>query len=347
MDGQKLHPVKGIEPKMKKDREAKKPLPASPADFLASDYPASAYVEALISRKTKTLDEIEREQCIQLVKDDPKLLSRIAELTRASLNIFEASRIKLAVIELASYIIRIQDDSLENWSRLSGSTAEAELGKLAENLNKARQSDDKDIIQQAEYVFQIGFSIIISRGDFSVIGALSEVYSHLVKKRDVNKTADPDDLAKRALRRGQIKSLEGYSIINAVVSEKLSSVSQQLGAATEQLVDLQGRVRDQREQIEKHRQTIETLKAEKQQLADSLEDTREQISGVAGGRDADLNALRARFRRLLSGNLSEFVTQAHEALTLKPPAPEIAEVLLDDARKAISKELEWLRQFLV
>ena len=38
------------------------------------------------------------------------------------------------------------------------------------------------------------------------------------------------------------------------------------------------------------------------------------ISGVAGGRDADLNALRARYRKLLSGNLSEFVTQAHEAL---------------------------------
>ena len=74
----------------------------------------------------------------------------------------------------------------------------------------------------------------------------------------------------------------------------------------------------------------------------------EEIFGAANARrtSTSLNALRARYRKLLSGNLSEFVSQAHEALTSTPPAPEIAEVLLDDAKKAISKELEWLRQFL-
>lgn len=79
-------------------------------------------------------------------------------------------------------------------------------------------------------------------------------------------------------------------------------------------------------------------------LTGELETLRRQVRGIEGARDYDLNVLRARFRRFLGANLSELVGQAHEALTSKPSAPDIAEVLLDDAINDIKKELLWLNQ---
>lgn len=346
MDEQEQQSAKDVQSEEKDIKQVKKPLPASLADFLTSEYPAGPYVAALIDRKTRALEEDERADAVKMIKAHPELLPRIVELARASLGKPEASRLKLAVAEMASNVIRSQDESLENWSRLAGSSAEAELGKLAQRLRKAREAGDKNIQQQAEHLLQLGLAVVSGRSDFSSLGALAEIYAKLVRSRDRAKSTNPDKMAKRALSRASIKNLEAFSAITAIASESLSDVQQQFAMANDQLATLQSRVRDQRDQLDQQNREIIALKLEKEELTESLAEARAQISGVAGGRDADLNSLRARYRKLLSGNLSEFVSQAHEALTSTPPAPEIAEVLLDDAKKAISKELEWLRQFL-
>ncbi|WP_295525989.1 hypothetical protein [Novosphingobium sp. Chol11] len=347
MNEQEQQPAKAVDSKGKDMKQAKKPLPANLANFLTSEYPAGPYVAALIDDNTRALDEDERTDGVKLVKARPELLPRVVELARASISRTVSNRVKLAISDLSSNVIRSQDQDLENWSRLAGSTGEAELGKLAQRLRKAREAGNKDLLQQAEHLLQLGLAVVIGRADFSLIGSLTAIYSNLVTSRGIGKSLNAGDLAKRALNRASIKNLEAYSAINAIASETLSVVQRQFATANEQLITLQDRVRDQRDQLERQSRAIEVLKAEQDTLADSLTEARAQISGVAGGRDADLNALRARYRKLLSGNLSEFVTQAHEALTSGQPAPEIAEVLLDDAKKAISKELEWLRQFLV
>jgi len=130
-------------------KQAKKPLPACLTDFLTGDYPAAPYIVALIDRKTRPLEEDERAEGVKLLKAQPELLPRVVELARASLNKAEVSRIRNAVADLASNVIRSQDESLESWSRLAGSSAEAELGKLAQHLHKARDPGDKDAQQQA------------------------------------------------------------------------------------------------------------------------------------------------------------------------------------------------------
>lgn len=328
-------------------KQGKKPLPASLTDFLTGDYPAALYVTALIDRKTRSLEEEERAEGVNLLKAQPELLPRIIELARASLSKDEASRIKNAVADLASNVIRSQDEVLESWSRLAGSSAEAELGKLAQYLRKARDAGDKDAQQQAEQVLLLGLAVVSGRGDFSPIGALAEIYAKLVDSRHGPKPLKPSVRVQRALNRASIKNLEAFSAVNAVATETLSSVQQQLATTSERLLASQDRIKDQRDRIEQQAREIEALRAQNVALADALADAQAQISGVAGGRDADLNSLRARYRKLLSASLLEFVTQAHEALISAPPATEIAEVLLDDAKKAINKELEWLRQFLV
>lgn len=328
-------------------KQVKKPLPACLTDFLTGDYPAAPYIVALIERKTRPLEEEERAEGVKLLKAQPELLPRVVELARASLNKAEVSRIRNAVADLASNVIRSQDETLGSWSRLAGSSAEAELGKLAQHLRKARASGDKDAHQRAEQLLLLGLAVVSGRGDFSPIGALAEIYAKLIAIRDGAKSANASKLVQRALNRASIKNLEAFSAINAIAIESLSSCQQQLATTNEQLLTSQGRARDQRDKIDQQAREIEALKAEKAALAEALANAKTQLSGVAGGRDADLNALRARYRKLLSDSLSEFVTQAHEALVSAPPAPEIAEVLLDDAKRAISKELEWLRLFLV
>ncbi len=334
-------------PERKSNKQAKRLPPVDLAAFLNGDFPAAAYVTALVERKTHALDEEERALGVKLIKAHPELLPRLVELARASLNKAEARRVRNDVARLASDVIRSQDESLENWSRLAGSAADAEVGKLARHLQKARTGADKNAQQRAEHLLQLGIAVVSGREDFHPIGALAEIYAKLVVVRKGSKAANIGELVQRALTRASIKTLESFGAINALATEVLFSVREQLDAANAQLVTLKGRVRDQRDKIEQQAREIETLKEENAALAEALEEARTQIAGVAGGRDADLNALRARYRRLLSASLSDLVSQAHEAVTSAPPAPEIAEVLLDDAKIAINKELEWLRQFLV
>lgn len=323
-------------------KRSKKLVPNTLTGFLRSDCSAQDYVNALVGRAADTIDDDERDRALDLIKLDPALLRRAAELARASLNGSQTSRIKQTISSFSTAIIRAEGGDLAEWSRLAGSTAEAELAKLAKHLQGSRKSGDKNDLQRAEQVFMLGFEVVRARGDFNLIGTLAVIHSILVSGED----SGSHKMIMRALGRASVKNLETYSAINAVVSASLANSEMQLARASEQLRDLQLRVRDQREMMENQRSDLETLRLENQQLAEALAESRAHMSGIAGGRDADLNALRARSRKLLSGELGELVSQAHEALTSTPPAPEIAEVLLDDARKAISKELEWLKQFL-
>jgi predicted nucleic acid-binding Zn-ribbon protein len=331
----------------KSGKQVKKPAPADLADYLQGGAPAASYVTALVERKARALDEDERALGVKLIKAHPELLPRLVELARASLSKAVSSRVKKDVTRLSSDVIRSQDEALADWFRLAGSAPDAEVGKLARHLQRARDGAEKDAQQRAEHLLQLGVAIMSGQDGFQTIGALAEIHAKLVAVRKGSKSANTTDLVQRALARASVKSLEAFSAINAIATEALLQAREQHSAINAQLIGLQDRVRDQREKIDRQTRELEALKDEKAALAENLKEVRAQISGVAGGRDADLNALRARYRQLLSANLAELVTQAHEAITAAPPAPEIAEVLLDDAAKAINKELEWLRQFLV
>lgn len=330
------------------DREAKKPVPATLIEYFKSDGPASAYVAALLDLKSKSKipNEADREEALEAVAANPALLARAVELAKAALNRTDASRIKPTVIALTSDIIRAQDDDLAGWSRMAGLTAEAELGKLAARVRDARTNGDKEVLHRAEQVFQLGLAVVCTRADFSTIGAIAEVYSQLSRPRSGSKMADPEAVAKKAISRANVKGIETFGAINAAVSERLREVQRQFSMASEQIAQNTERARMQRDQIDDQRREIEDLKAEKQRLFTELADAQTRMGGLMGGHDHQLNEVRARFRKLLSGNLTDFVSQAHEALTSTPPAPDIAEALLEDARTDIDRELKWLKQFL-
>lgn len=330
------------------DKEANKPVPATLIEYLRGEGPAGAYVTALLApqSKTKIPTEADREEAVAAVAASPALLSRAVDLAKAAFGRTDASRIKPSVIALASDIIRAQDEDLAGWSRLAGSTAEAELGKLAVRVRGARASSDKEALQRAEQVFQLGLAVVCTRADFDTIGAIAEVYGQLSRARSGSKVSSPETIAKKAISRASVKGIETFGAINAAVSTQLKEVQRQFAIATEQIAQNTERARVQRDQIDEQRRKIEVLEAEKQQLLAELGDARSRIGGLMGGHDHQLNELRARFRKLLAGNLTDFVSQAHEALISTPPAPDIAEALLEDARTDIDKELQWLKQFL-
>ncbi|MGY6638077.1 MAG: hypothetical protein ACXIUO_13165 [Erythrobacter sp.] len=347
MDDQDQVPDGGQASEKKSRKQVKKPVPADLADYLQAGSPAASYVTALVDREARALDDDERALGVKLIKAHPELLPRLVELARASLSKSVSLRVRKDVTRLSSDVIRSQDEDLADWFRLAGSAPDAEVGKLARYLQRARDGADKDTQQRAEHLLQLGLAVMCGQEGFNTIGALAEIHAKLVAVRKGSKSVNATDLVQRSLSRASVKSLEAFSAINAVATEALLLAREQHSAINAQLIGLQDRVRDQREKIDRQTRELETLKEEKAALAEELKEARAQISGVAGGRDADLNALRARYRQLLSANLSDLVTQAHEAVIAAPPAPEIAEVLLDDAKIAINKELEWLRQFLV
>ena len=150
----------------------KRPIPGTLTEFLQSDYQASAYANALTkgSKVTRRPDEADRAQALLAVGQNPALLSRVAELARLMLEKTESVHLTEAIKRFASDVIRAQDDDLVNWGNNIGFTADTELGKLAARVNGARASGDKDVLQRAEHVLQIGLAVASTRADFASTG---------------------------------------------------------------------------------------------------------------------------------------------------------------------------------
>lgn len=324
---------------------AKKPVPATLVEFLKGDVPASAYVSALIERTVTIPDEAERERALEAVIDEPKLLPRVITLARTALGKSEASRIKGTISAFASNVVRSQDKALADWSTFGGRPAEADLVPLVVRVREARAAGDKDSLQKAEQVFQLGMAVVSARLSFDPVAALVEIYSQLSRGRD-RTGSQPEAIVKEAVSRASLKNLETYGSFHAVLSQDLGKVRKQLADANHDLADQRERVRALREQVAAQKQEIDDLQAEKQELAKRLADAISKIEGVKGGRDDELNTLRARSRQLLQRKLTPFVSDAQAALELEPPVKTVAQDRLDRIKSEIEGELEWLNQFL-
>lgn len=330
----------------KSGKESKKAVPASLPIFLQSDCPVSAYVAALEKggKATKRPDQADREAAVSVVMDNPSLLPKVTDLVRSIFEKSHSLHLAETVKRLASDIIRAQDEELSEWGSNVGFSAEAELGKLAARLRSARVGGEKMIIQQAEQLLQLGLVVVSTRSDFNSTAILLELHRKLAPPDKSEKSQKPNDRAKREIVRSSIKHLDMFSAITAAVTVDLKEAQRQFALANAQIVQQIDRLKTQREQLEAQKRQLDAQSREMQQLTGELETLRRQVRGIEGGRDDDLNVLRARFRKFLGANLSELVEQAHEALTSKPPAPDIAEELLDDAINDIKKELLWLNQ---
>lgn len=325
-------------------KDTKKSVPATLTEFLKSDASASAYVNELINRDIAIPDEAARDRAVESVVKEPELLPRVIGLTRTALA-KDDSRTKAAISTFASNVIRSQDDELADWSTVGGLSTESDLVKLAARVRSARAAGDKEALQRAEQVLQLGLAVVCARASFAPIDALAQIYSQFVRNRG-STGRQPSEIVKDAIVRASIKNLETYGAFHAVLSKELEDARKQLANTTHELVDQRDRLRTQREQISAHKQEIEDLKAEMRELAERLADAGTHIKGVEGGRDDELNTLRARFRQLLKGKLTPFVSNAQEALEVEPPVTSVARDRLARIKTEIEGELEWLKRFL-
>jgi hypothetical protein len=330
----------------KSDKKRKKAIPASLPIFLQSDCPVSAYVAALEKggKATKRPDQADRDEAVSAVLVDPSLLPKVTDLARTIFETSQSLHLAETVKRLASDIIRAQDDELSGWGNNGGFSADAELGKLAARLRTARVGGEKLIIQQAEHLLQLGLVVVSNRSDFNPTAILLELNRKLTPTDKNEKPQKPNDRAKREIVRSSLKHLDIFGAITAAVTLDLKETQRQFALANAQIVEQIDRLKTQRVQLEAQKRELDAHSSEMKQLTDELETLRRQVRGIEGGRDDDLNVLRARFRKFLNANLSELIGQAHEALSSKPPALDIAEVLLDDAMNDIKKELRWLNQ---
>lgn len=327
-----------------KGKAAKKPVPAALVEFLKSDAPASAYVGALMSRDVAIPDEAARGKAVDAVVEQPELLPRVITLARTALA-KDDSRIRNAISAFASDVVRSQDDDLADWSKVGGMGPEAGLVELAARVRTARAGSDKDLLQRAEQVLQLGLAVISIRSGFAPIEALAQIYSQFHRNRK-GTGRRPEDIVKDAVSRASIKNLETYGALQVILSKDLVDARNELANVKKVLAAQRDQVGMLREQLVAHKQEIADLQAEKLQLSEKLANAGTQIRGVEGGRDDALNTIRARFRQLLKGKLTPFVSNAQEALDLKPPVTSVAQDRLARIKTEIEEELGWLNQFL-
>lgn len=332
------------------ETSSKKPVPATLMEFLKGHSPASAYVSELEKGAIAIPDETARAAAVDAVTSDPDLIPRVIMLTRSALGKGRGdSRIRSAFSSFASNVIRGQGEDLADWGTVGGLSPESGLVKLAKGVRQTRpqatRGKDKDAQQRAEQLLLLGMAILSGRHDFDPVSALSQVYAQLTRNRDTSRRP-PDAVVRDAVSSASVKNLETFGAFNFVLSNGLEETRTELSRARDDLAMERDRVRKLQEKVAEAERVVKALQAEKLELAEKLSNAGTQLRGVEGGRDDELNSLRARFRQLLKGKLSPFVSNAQEALGVEPPVVPVAQDRLSRIKKEIEGELDWLNRFL-
>jgi len=320
-------------------KEAKLP-PSSLPSYLKSSAPAGRYVAA-IGHEAKIPDETERLAGLEIVASDPKLLSKVVELMRALLDPSH-SRARGAIKPWAADVIRSRDPDLARWAQLAGRSPDDEIADLAKRLRQARSDGDKEKVAEAEQVLLLGITITSMRVDFDVIGALASIQAVLNRDEHADRTKAR---AAKAVAAASMKQLNIYSAINQVVSGQLKSLTEQFASVRQDRDFAREKIRDLQDTITRMSAEVVELKEKKEMAVRAAESLRQQLDGTRGGAAHDMIEARARFRRLLTGKLSPFVSDASLALEVSPPVVNIAKERLGQIKGEIDKELEWLKQF--
>lgn len=316
-------------------KEAKQP-PSSLPSYLRDGAPASRYLTAIVDGVAKIPNEEERSDALEIVASDPKLLTKVVELTRALLN-SNHSRARHAIKSWAADVIRARDPGLEQWALLARRSPEDELADLAKRLRQARSNDDKDKVFEAEQVLLLGMALTSTREDFDIIGTLTSLHSTL-GKNDTRRAAN-------AVATASIKQLTTYCAINQVVSGQLKSLTEQFASVRQDRDLAREKIRNLQDMIAGLSAEVDHLKEDAELAEQKAENLRQQLDGTKGSAAHDMIEARARFRSLLTGRLSPFVSDAGIALEVNPPILNIAKERLVQIKGEIDRELEWLKQF--
>lgn len=320
-------------------KEAKQ-TPSSLPAYLKGSAGANRYVAA-IGDEAKIPDENERVAALEMVGSDPKLFPRAVELMRA-VSASNNSRLRAAIKLWASDILRACDPALSRWAQLADRRPEDEVGDLARRLRLVRSSADKAKVTEAEQVLLMGIAIASTRADFDAIGTLSSIHSTLGRDETAEETRQR---VTKAIANASLKQLNIYSSVNQVVSAHLQKLGDQFASARQERDIAREKVRDLQERVVLLSAEIEGLKADKALAADEANALSIQLEGTKGGAAHDMIGVRARFRRLLTGKISPFVSDAMLALQVNPPVVNVAKERLDQIKSEVDKELEWLKQF--
>jgi FtsZ-binding cell division protein ZapB len=320
-------------------KEAKQP-PSSLPSYLKGSASAGRYVAA-IGHEAKIPDEAERFAALEIVASDPKLLTKVVELMRALLDPSH-SRARGAIKPWATDVIRARDPDLARWAQLAGRSPDDEIADLAKRLSQAGSDRDKEKVSEAEQVLLLGITITSMRADFDVVGALASIHAVLNRDEQADRTKRR---AAKAVAAATMKQLNIYGAINQVVSGQLKSLTEQFASVRHDRDLARERIRDLQDTITRLSSEVGELKEDKELAENAAETLRQQLDGTKGGAAHDMIEARARFRRLLTGRLSPFVSDAGLALEVTPPVVNIAKERLGQIKGEIDKELEWLKQF--
>lgn len=326
------------EPRQKVD----KPVARSLMAFLeSSEARAVLFVALLEDNKTGQPTDAEFDAAHDLLVQKPELLSKVAELARAAVD-STISRVSTPLLLWSADVLRSRDKGLENWANLADASPIVELRQLGNRLQNA----DKDAKSEAEHLLTIGIAVLIRRFDLDPIDALSE----LAAGRSVGQTKDAQRHDLKRVQKLLVK-FRGQNLDNLIAVSRLFLVSladgrAKVNQATATATDLRDRLQIARSQNEKQAAAISSLEAERSKLQNRLDDLEGAIVGVQGGADHAMIELRARYRRLLTHGIGTFLSNAHEALSVEPPAIGVVRSRVDLVRSKIAEELAWLNESL-
>jgi len=278
---------------------------------------------------------------LEVVKADPSLLGRVAEIARNASEI-EHSRLSQPILDWCADALRASSADLAEWMRIAGSDPHGQLRQLAIKLQSAKEKPDK---AAAEARLAIGMSVLMRKFALAPEDALRAVASSLEKggdKLEAQKKSEERARLGKVLRRAGAGQLTNLAIVVRLLDEKVVDAHQKMRDAQTARQELYDKNLKLKGDLDVASAKIGDLAAERDQLRDDIAKLRAEIQGVKGDADHGEIELKARYRTLLLRRLRPYLSDAAEALQIEPPYPDVASERVKLALSEIAKEQEWL-----
>lgn len=297
---------------------------------------ARKFVEQIAERPSRELSDDDLAEAREVVRQDPSLQVRVAELAKAA-ETSNSLKVRAQLLRWAAETIEGARPSLDGWKAglpdSSGSLI-AQLAKLS-----GSQSDPKDK-QTADALLQTGVTVLMGQYHWSAVTVLSELKTGFERKGAA--TAAPS--VAKLLIKGSARQFQDYANIVLLLDEESSKARDQARKAEQLRQEHYDRYLAAKADADRLTAEVAAQKAEIEQLSSQNEAISRQLENISSGAAHGQTNFRARYRNFLDRQLSPKIAEAVEALDGPDPFLEIVDHRLKSLRSEIAKEVTWLNE---
>lgn len=309
-------------------------------DWLLSQERPQVFLSS--SNPDQMFDHATKSRIKALIRKEPQLIARLAELLRTSHS--KPSTTHTSLIQLAHEALEAHDERLSGWLREETSTTERDLDRLFDALFPKLSSENQADRKTAEPALAMGLIVFSAKRRNVPPGAILE---RIADAFDVPAGGGPSDTrpakaVNALIARARPQQLRQFAAVYRLQEQLVREAQALAEQSSGRVRKLQEQMQALEAQLERSKARLAVVRRGGQKLRVRLaEERRRGISTTSLGAH-QLDGFRAHMRNALGERMLPIANTATDALEIEPPATGFAVDYLNDLKKLIEKELKWL-----